>query len=61
MGGLLGSFVGLLLAVTVRLAFHIHWDGLHLLVAAAALAGLLAKVDILWVVIAGIAVSALAF
>jgi chromate transporter len=61
MGGLLGSFVGLLLTVTVRLAFHIHWDGLHLLVAAAALAGLLAKVDILWVVIAGIAVSALAF
>jgi chromate transporter len=61
MGGILGSFVGLLFTVTLRLALHVHWDWPHLAVTAAALAALLFKLDILWVVIAGTAISALAF
>jgi len=55
--GVLSSFVGLLLAVTIRFALQVHWDWLHLLLAAAALAALLKKVDILWVFLAGLAVS----
>jgi chromate transporter len=51
--GVLCSFVGLLATVTIRFALQVHWDGLHLLLAAAALAALLRKVDILWVVLAG--------
>ena len=61
MGGILGSFVGLLFTVTLRLALHVHWDWLHVAVTAAAFAALLFKVDLLWVVIAGTALSALAF
>ncbi len=59
MSGLLASFVGLLVTVTIRFAMQVHWDGIHLLIAAAALAALLKKVDILWVVGAGVLVSIL--
>jgi chromate transporter len=60
-GGILCSFVGLLLTVTIQFALNVHWDWPHLALAAAALAALLFKVDILWVVLAGCAISALAF
>lgn len=60
-GGVLCSFVGLLLVVTVRFALNIQWDPAHIALAAAALAALLYKVDILWVVAAGTLVSIVLF
>ena len=54
---ILCSFVGLLLAVSVRFAYGVHWDVLHVLLASAAFVALLLRVDILWVVAAGVAIS----
>jgi chromate transporter len=55
--GVLASFVGLLISVTLRFAFQVQWDVIHALLAAGALVALLLKVDILWVVLAGAALS----
>jgi chromate transporter len=55
--GVLCSFVGLLISVALRFAFQIHWDVIHVLLAAGALVALLRKVDILWVVLAGAILS----
>ena len=55
--GVLCAFVGLLATVTIRFALQVHWDWIHLFLAAAALTALLRKVDILWVIIAGTVVS----
>jgi chromate transporter len=60
-GGILCSFVGLLFTVTIRFALNVHWDWQHALLAIAALAGLVFRVDILWVVLAGTAISAFVF
>jgi chromate transporter len=60
-GGILCSFVGLLLTVTVNFAFNVHWDFPHILLAVAAFVALLLNVDILWVVLLGAAVSFVAF
>jgi chromate transporter len=60
-GGILCSFVGLLFTVTIRFGLNVHWDWMHAVLAAAAFAALVAKVDILWVVVAGTAVSAFLF
>jgi chromate transporter len=60
-GGILCSFVGLLLAVTIRFGLNVHWDWPHVALAAAAFAALISKVDILWVVLAGTTISAFAF
>ena len=59
-GGILCSFVGLLFSVTIRFALNIHWGWPHMVVAAAAFLALLFKVDLLWVILAGAAVSAFA-
>jgi len=59
--GILCSFVGLLLTVTVRFAFNVHWDLPHMATAGAAFAALIFKLDILWVVLAGTAISILVF
>jgi chromate transporter len=56
-GGVLCSFVGLLLTVTLRFAGAISWDVLRLLLAGAAFIALLRKVDILWVVLIGAVLS----
>jgi chromate transporter len=48
-GGILCSFVGLLLAVTVRFAWNIQWDFPRILLAGSAAVALLLNVDILWV------------
>jgi chromate transporter len=58
-GGVLCSFVGLLLTVTIRFALNVHWDLSHLLLASGAFVALLLKIDILWVVLAGTIISVL--
>jgi chromate transporter len=55
--GVLCSFVGLLLSVSVRFGLQIQWDLMRALLAAGALGALLRKVDILWVVLVGTALS----
>ena len=60
-GGVLCSFVGLLLTVTFRFALNVHWDLSHLLLASGALVALLLKIDILWVVVAGTTISVIMF
>jgi len=60
-GGVLCSFVGLLLTVTIRFALNVHWDLSHLLLASGALIALLLKVDILWVVLIGTIISIIIF
>ncbi|MDH7499254.1 MAG: chromate efflux transporter [candidate division NC10 bacterium] len=57
LNGSLCSFVGLLLTVTYRFAGNVEWDGTRILLAIAALIALLLEVDILWVVLAGTAIS----
>ena len=55
--GILLSFVGLLLSVTIRFAMGIHWDWQLVLLGAGALVALLLGGEILWVVIAGVIIS----
>jgi chromate transporter len=59
--GILFSFVGLLLSVTVKLALAIPWSYLPALLAAGAFFSLLLGAEILWVVAAGIAIALVAF
>jgi chromate transporter len=60
-GGILCSFVGLLFTVTIRFGLNVQWDWPHLVLAAAAFTALILKLDILWVVLAGGAISAFVF
>ncbi|MGD0576116.1 MAG: chromate efflux transporter [Anaerolineales bacterium] len=60
-GGIFASFVGLLLSTTLRFSSSVRWDVLHVLLGGAALAALLANVDILWVILIAATVSAIAF
>ncbi len=55
--GILNSFVGLLLFVTVQFTLAIPWDIPRLLILAGALAALLLKRDVLWVVLIGGVIS----
>jgi chromate transporter len=55
--GILCSFVGLLLTVTIRFALSIPWDFTRILLSSAAFIALVLKVDILWVVLAGTVIS----
>ncbi len=55
--GVLASFVGLLLAVTVQFAIAASWTGPAIFLATAAFVALWFKIDILWVVLAGAGVS----
>ena len=57
--GVLVSFVGLLMAVTIRFGLAVHWTPLSALIAVCALVALLKKVNILWVVLIGAIISAL--
>ncbi len=56
--GVLASFVGLLLAVTVQFAIAASWTAPSILLATAAFVALRFKIDILWVVLVGAGVSA---
>jgi chromate transporter len=60
-GGILCSFVGLLFTVTIRFALNVQWDWSHTGLAVAALTALVLKLDILWVVLIGTAISAFFF
>jgi chromate transporter len=55
--GILCSFVGLLLTVTIRFALDIPWDVPRILLSGAAFIALILKVDILWVVLTGTVIS----
>jgi len=55
--GILCSFVGLLLTVTIRFALDIPWDLPRILLSGTAFAALILKVDILWVVLVGTVIS----
>ncbi len=57
--GVLASFVGLLLAVTVQFASAVSWTGRSLLLALAAFVALLFKIDVLWVVLVGAIIAIL--
>jgi len=57
--GIFCSFVGLLLITAVRLGLAVPWTVSHGILAAAALAALLLRVDFIWVVISGAALSLL--
>ena len=58
--GILCSFVGLLLSVTIHFAQNIPWDFQRTILACAAFLALLLKTQIIWVVVAGIIISVLA-
>ena len=55
--GVLATFVGLLAAVAVHFGMAVSWSIPGVAIAAAAFAALRFKIDILWVVLAGAAVS----
>jgi chromate transporter len=59
MNGILCSFVGLLLTVAIRFAFVLPWDFKAALLCLSAFVALMMNIDILWVVLAGIAASLL--
>jgi len=58
--GILCSFVGLLLTVTIRFALDIPWNLPRILLTIAAFIALILKVDILWVVLIGTGISLVA-
>ena len=55
--GILASFTGLLLAVTVQFATAVSWTSGAILLALAAFLALLFRIEVLWVVLAGAGVS----
>jgi chromate transporter len=59
--GILFSFVGLLLSVTIKLAIAVPWSWFPGLLGAAALLSLLLGAEVLWVVIAGIGFAVVMF
>jgi len=59
--GVLSSFVGLLLTVIIQFGLEVQWGAAQMFLAVAALTALLLKSDILYVVLAGVAMSALLY
>jgi len=57
--GILFSFVGLLLSVTIRFGLNVPWDAVRIILVGGALTGLFFNVKLIYMVIAGIAVSLL--
>jgi chromate transporter len=57
--GILCSFVGLLLAVTIRFFLNVTWDMPRIFVAVTAFVALLLKVNIIWIVLLGTMISML--
>lgn len=59
--GILASFVGLLFFVAIKFALVVSWDAAKIVLGAAALAALIKKVNILYVVLIGALVSLFMF
>jgi hypothetical protein len=59
--GILFSFVGLLLSVTIKLALAVSWSWFPSLLAAGAFISLLLGAEILWVVIVGVGIAIVMF
>jgi chromate transporter len=59
--GILFSFIGLLLSVTIKLALAVPWSLFPGLLAIGAFLSLLLGAEILWVVIAGIGIAIIMF
>ena len=57
--GILASFVGLLLSVTLKFGLNVSWDLIRVLFGLAAMTALMKKVDVLYVLLAGAVVSIL--
>jgi len=57
--GVLCSFVGLLLSTAVRIGFAVPWTVPYMVLSAVALAVLMLRVDLVWVILAGAAASLL--
>jgi chromate transporter len=55
--GVFCSFVGLLASATFQFALNVLWDPARILLAGAALVALHKKIDVLWIVLAGAAIS----
>jgi chromate transporter len=58
-GGTLCSFVGLLVTVGMRFSLDVHWDPVRILLACGSFIALILGTDVLWVVLAGTALSIL--
>jgi chromate transporter len=58
MRGILASFVGLLLSVTVRFGLAVPWSPASAVIACGSLTALMLKVEVPWVVLLGAIVSA---
>jgi len=61
MRGVLASFVGLLLAVTLRFGIAVPWTPVSAIFGVAAFTALMLKVDVPWVVVPGAVISAFIF
>ena len=61
LSGIVCSVVGLLLTVTLRLAWAIPWDLPRAALASAAFGALWFQVDLLWLVLLGTALSLVVF
>jgi chromate transporter len=59
--GVLVTFVGLLLYVSVNFSLTIHWNAIKIIFALLTLFALFKKIDILYVVLAGVPISILLF
>ena len=59
--GILFSFVGLLLSVTIKLALAVPWSWFPAILAAGAFVSLLLGAEILWVVVAGVGIALVMF
>ena len=55
--GILCSFVGLLTIVTYRFAIGVHWNVYYIVFAVVALALLIRKVDVIWIILGGVLLS----
>jgi chromate transporter len=57
LNGILCCFVGLLVAVTYRFTIGIHWNVINILFTALVFVLLIRKVDVIWVILGGVAFS----
>jgi len=59
LSGIASCFVGLLFSVSIKFALAVDWDALRVFLALAAFFALVKKIDLLYIVLVGAAVSIL--